>query len=80
MASIQSSIQLTDMMTSPLMHITSALNMTVSAFESMQYAADNTFDTTTFDAVRENIKGNIVVTSYNAHIGIILCLLVYLHP
>ena len=56
MASIQSSIQLSDLMSAPLMHITSALNMTISAFESMQATADNSFDTTNFENVKNELN------------------------
>nr|WP_308742106.1 tape measure protein [uncultured Anaerocolumna sp.] len=56
MGAVRSSIQLNDMISSPLMHITDALNMTVSAFEDMQYAANNSFDSSNFDAVRQKIN------------------------
>lgn len=56
MASIRSSIELIDNISSPLMHITSALNMTVSAFESMDAAANSSFDSSNFDGVREHIN------------------------
>lgn len=52
MAGISSTIMLTDMMTGPLMNITNALNMTISAFESMQSACDNSFDSSTLTAAR----------------------------
>ncbi len=56
MATIQTAIRLTDMMTSPLMNITQALNMTVSAFESIESKANSAFDAGDFDGVRERIN------------------------
>ncbi|EOR25307.1 phage tape measure protein [Clostridium sartagoforme AAU1] len=56
MASIRTQIELMDRITSPLMNITSALNMTVSAFESMDAAANSSFDSSNFDGVREHLN------------------------
>lgn len=56
MASIRTSIELHDNMSSSLNHITDALNMTVSAFESMDSAANTSFDSTAFDGVRDHIN------------------------
>lgn len=56
MATIQTAIRLTDMMTSPLMNITQALNMTVSAFESIENKANSAFDAAELDGVRERIN------------------------
>ena len=63
MASIRTSIELMDRITSPLMNITSALNMTVSAFESMDAAANSSFDSSNFDGVRDHI--NAATTELN---------------
>lgn len=56
MASIRSSIELSDGISATLYNITSAMNMTVSAFESMDAAANSSFDSSTFDGVREHIN------------------------
>lgn len=56
MGAVRSSIQLNDMISSPLMNITNALNMTISAFEEMQYSANNSFDSSKFDGAREAIN------------------------
>jgi len=55
-ATIQTAIRLTDMMTSPLMNITQALNMTISAFESVESSADGAISGMDFDGVREKIN------------------------
>lgn len=55
-ATIQTAIRLTDMMTSPLMNITQALNMTISAFESVESSADGAISGMNFDGVREKIN------------------------
>ncbi len=56
MASIRTSIELYDVVSSPLMHITNALNMTVSSFEQMQSACNNSFDSANFDGVRQDLN------------------------
>lgn len=56
MATIQTAIRLTDMMTSPIMNITQALNMTISAFESVESSADGAISGMDFDGVREKIN------------------------
>ncbi|QUH18687.1 tape measure protein [Alkaliphilus sp. B6464] len=56
MASIRTQIELVDNISSSLLHINSALNMTVSAFESMDAAANSSFDSSNFDGVREHIN------------------------
>lgn len=56
MATIQTAIRLTDMMTSPLLNITQALNMTISAFESVESTADGAISGMDFDGVREKIN------------------------
>lgn len=56
MATIQTAIRLTDMMTSPLMNITQALNMTISAFETVESTADGAISGMNFDGVREKIN------------------------
>lgn len=56
MASIRTSLELIDNITSPLLNITSALNMTVSAFEEMDAAANNSFDPSNFEGVRDHIN------------------------
>jgi tape measure domain-containing protein len=55
-ATIQTAIRLTDMMTSPLLNITQALNMTISAFESVESTADGAISGMDFDGVREKIN------------------------
>ena len=55
-ATIQTAIRLTDMMTSPIMNIAQALNMTISAFERVEASADSAFDPSEFDGVRERIN------------------------
>lgn len=44
------------MMTSPLMNITQALNMTISAFETVESTADGAISGMNFDGVREKIN------------------------
>lgn len=56
MASIRTSIELYDVISSPLLNITDALNMTISAFEEMDSAANSSFDSSTFDGVKEHIN------------------------
>jgi tape measure domain-containing protein len=56
MASIRTSIELVDNISSSLIHINSALNMTVSAFEQMDAAANSSFDSSNFDGVREHLN------------------------
>ncbi len=56
MATIQTAIRLTDMMTSPMMNITQALNMTISAFESVEASANGAISGMDFDGVREKIN------------------------
>lgn len=56
MASIRTSIELVDNISSSLLHINSALNMTVSAFEQMDAAANSSFDSSNFDGVREHLN------------------------
>lgn len=55
MASIQTQIQLFDMVSKPLNNITNALYSTVSAFENMQSACDNAFDSADFNKIRSQI-------------------------
>ncbi|MEG2434647.1 MAG: tape measure protein, partial [Acinetobacter sp.] len=56
MASIQAQIRLNDAVSSPLMHISNALNMTISSFEEMQTACNSSFDTSTFDGARQQLQ------------------------
>ena len=56
MASIRTSIELYDAISAPLTNITNALNMTVSAFEQMDAAANESFDSSNFDGVRDHIN------------------------
>lgn len=56
MASIQSSIMLHDSISVPLYNITSALDMTISAFEDMQETANNSFDSATLEGARNHIN------------------------
>lgn len=56
MASIRTQIELMDRITAPLLNINSALNMTVSAFEQMDAAANSSFDSSNFDGVREHLN------------------------
>ena len=56
MASIRTAIELHDVISSPLMHISNALNMTISSFEEMQSTANNSFDSSNFDGARVEIE------------------------
>ena len=56
MASIQTAIQITDRMTSPLQHITNALNMTISIFERLDSASESALNPSDFVGVREEIE------------------------
>ena len=56
MATIQTAIRLTDMMTAPLQNITQALNMTISAFETVESSANGAITGMNFDGVREKIN------------------------
>jgi len=51
MATIQTAIRLTDMMTAPLQNITQALNMTISAFETVESSANGAMGGMNFDGV-----------------------------
>jgi tape measure domain-containing protein len=53
MASIRTQIELYDSISAPLMNITNALNMTITSFEEMQSAANNSFDTSSLEAARD---------------------------
>ncbi len=56
MATIQTAIRLIDQVSSPMMHMTQAVNMTISAFESLQASAGGSIDGMDFDGVREQIN------------------------
>lgn len=56
MATIQTAINLIDQVSSPVMHIAQAVNMTISAFESLQSSAYDSIDSMDFDAVREKVN------------------------
>lgn len=55
MGKISSTLALNDLMTGPLTNITSALSITISSLESMQAAANNSFDGSNFNAARDEI-------------------------
>jgi tape measure domain-containing protein len=55
-ATIQTAIKLIDQVTSPVLHMTQAINMTISAFESLQSSADASISGMDFDAVREKVN------------------------
>ncbi|HHT04542.1 MAG TPA: tape measure protein [Bacteroidales bacterium] len=70
MASIRTSIELHDNISSSLMHITSSLNMTVSAFEDMNETANSSFDSSAFDGVRDHInQANIEINEMTDNIN-----------
>ena len=56
MATIRTAINLIDQVSSPVMHIAQAVNMTISAFESLQSSAYASIDSMDFDAVREKVN------------------------
>lgn len=56
MASIRTQIELIDRISAPLMHINSALYSAVSAFESVDHAANSTFDSANFSTARDHIN------------------------
>lgn len=53
MSSISTAIALTDRITAPLQNICAAINMTISGFESMQYASGTAFDTSAFEGAHQ---------------------------
>jgi len=55
MATIRTSIQIQDGMTSPLRAIINALNITTSSFESMQRASSHAVDTASIQAARTEL-------------------------
>lgn len=55
MATIATQIELYDRISAPLMHISNALNMTISNFEEMDAAMNGAFDSANFEAVRTEI-------------------------
>lgn len=55
MASIQTAIQLTDRVTSPLRNITSALDTVIDNFESVQAVSGNAFDTVAMSDARAKL-------------------------
>ena len=63
MASIRASIELYDAISTPLNHITNALNMTVSSFEEMQEVTSNSFDSSNFENIRNEIDQAIIAVS-----------------
>lgn len=56
MASISTTIQLTDRMTPVLRSITSAMDSTINAFDEINSSMDNSFDTSKIDAARISIN------------------------
>lgn len=56
MATIQTSLQLYDGMSSVLNNITSALNMTVSEFEALDNAADRDFNSASIESIRNHLN------------------------
>lgn len=56
MATIRTAIQVQDRMTVPLRSITNALNITISSFEAMQRASSNAIDTSSIQAIREQLN------------------------
>lgn len=56
MATIRTSIELMDRITNPLQNITSALHMTVSAFEDMNTAANSSFETANYEGIRNHLN------------------------
>lgn len=56
MATIQTSLQLYDGMSSVLNNITSALNMTVSEFEALDNAADRDFNSASIESMRNHLN------------------------
>lgn len=56
MASISTTIQLTDRMTPVLRSITSAMDSTINAFDEINSSIDNSFDTSKIDAARVSIN------------------------
>ena len=63
MSSIRTQIELYDAISAPLVHITNALNMTISSFEAMQDTANNAFDSTTFEGARNEINQATIAVS-----------------
>lgn len=55
MATIQSSLQIYDRMTGPLMAINNAMNIVINSFESMQSASHGAVDTASLSAAREQL-------------------------
>lgn len=56
MATIRTQIELMDNMTSPLMHVTNAVNSTVNALEGMDRALNSSFDSSAFDSIRQDLN------------------------
>ncbi len=56
MATIGTTIELTDRMTAPLHNILNALNLTISSFQDMQSTAAQDIDTSSIEAAREQIN------------------------
>lgn len=70
MGGISSTIRLTDAMTPVLTNITSALHMTLNAFEAMQAAASANMDTTSFDAAKASIQeADIALANYKERLN-----------
>lgn len=63
MASIRASIELYDAISTPLNHITNALNMTISSFEDMQDVVSNNFDSSNFEGIRNEIDQATIAVS-----------------
>ncbi|KXG42662.1 tape measure protein [Tepidibacillus decaturensis] len=55
MASIRTQIEIYDAMSAPLQHITNAIQSTVSAFDDMDAALNNSFDSSSFNTARMEI-------------------------
>jgi tape measure domain-containing protein len=69
LSSIRTQIELHDAISAPLINITNALNMTISSFEEMQSAANNSFDSTAFNSARDYInQANIEIEEMENHI------------
>lgn len=69
MAGISTSIQINDMVTAPIMHMSNALNMFISEFEQMQSVANSSFDNTSFNHIRAEInRANIELDEMTVNI------------
>ena len=60
MSSIQTAIELSDLMSAPLYNICTAVNMVISNFEALEYASSTAIDTSSMEEARQLLADSMV--------------------